>query len=122
MTGEATFAENMVILGGTGRFAGAEGSAFDPGWFDPDTGYVEIVGDGVIQYDASMRTNDQNQQACRACGGPVGVPQSTAVARGVRARRSGLHPARGDQRRIDPPSETHGRTTHAEPARCSLRC
>ena len=58
MTGATAFSENMVIEGGTGRFVGAEGLAFESGWFDPDTGYMEIVGDGVIQYDASMRSND----------------------------------------------------------------
>ena len=57
MTGLTTFAEDMTILGGTGRFVGAEGSAFESGRFNPDTGYLEIVGVGAILYDASMRSS-----------------------------------------------------------------
>jgi hypothetical protein len=57
MTGLTTFAENMTILGGTGRFVGAQGSAFESGWFNPGTGYLEIDGVGAILYDASMRSS-----------------------------------------------------------------
>ena len=57
MTGEATFADTMVITGGTGRFAGASGTIEETGWFDPDTGYMEVTGVGSIVYDASNRAS-----------------------------------------------------------------
>lgn len=53
MTGETTFAESMIITGGTGRFSGASGTIAENGWFDPITGYMEITGVGSIIYDAS---------------------------------------------------------------------
>jgi hypothetical protein len=56
MTGETTFVEEMIITGGTGRFAGASGVVTEAGWFDPGTGYMEITGDGWISYDASQRS------------------------------------------------------------------
>lgn len=55
MTGETTFAETMVVTGGTGRFAGASGAIEETGWFDPDTGYMEVAGVGWILYQASDR-------------------------------------------------------------------
>jgi len=55
MTGETTFAETLIITGGTGRFVGASGSVEETGWFDPDTGYMEVTGAGSIVYDASNR-------------------------------------------------------------------
>ena len=55
MTGASTFAETLVITGGTGRFSGATGTIDEIGWFDPDTGYMEINGYGSITYDASNR-------------------------------------------------------------------
>lgn len=58
MTGETTFAETMIITGGTGRFVGASGSVAETGWFDPDTGYMEVTGFGVIVYDASNRASN----------------------------------------------------------------
>jgi hypothetical protein len=58
MTGETTFAETMVITGGTGRFTGASGTIDETGWFDADTGYVEITGVGSIIYDASDRASN----------------------------------------------------------------
>lgn len=56
MTGETTFADEMIITGGTGRFVGASGVVAESGWFDPATGYQEITGDGWISYDASQRS------------------------------------------------------------------
>ena len=53
MTGETTFAETLNITGGTGRFVGASGSIAETGWFDADTGYMEVSGVGSITYDAS---------------------------------------------------------------------
>jgi hypothetical protein len=53
MTGSTTVAETLVITGGTGRFAGATGIVDETGWFDPDTGYMEITGRGTITYYAS---------------------------------------------------------------------
>ena len=53
MTGETTFAETMVVTGGTGRFTEASGTVAETGWFDLDTGYIEITGIGSILYDAS---------------------------------------------------------------------
>lgn len=58
MTGETTFAETMVITGGTGRFVGSLGSVAETGWFDPDTGYMEVTGVGSIIYDASNRASN----------------------------------------------------------------
>ena len=58
MTGETSFAETMIVTGGTGRFAGASGEIEESGWFDPDSGYMEITGDGFINYDASGRALD----------------------------------------------------------------
>lgn len=59
MTGETTFAETLFITGGTGRFVGASGTIEETGWFDPDTGYMEVTGSGSIIYDASnRRSND----------------------------------------------------------------
>jgi hypothetical protein len=57
MTGETTFADSVSITGGTGRFAGATGSVDETGWFDPDTGYMEVGGVGTIRYDASERAS-----------------------------------------------------------------
>ena len=57
MTGEATFAETMIVTGGTGRFSEASGTIAESGWFDPDTGYMEITGIGSITYDASDRAS-----------------------------------------------------------------
>jgi hypothetical protein len=57
MTGETTFAETLVITGGTGRFVGASGSIAETGWFDPVTGYMEVTGVGSIIYDASNRAS-----------------------------------------------------------------
>jgi hypothetical protein len=57
MTSETTFAETMTILGGTGRFAGASGVVSESGWFDPDSGYMEVDGTGWIAYDASSRSD-----------------------------------------------------------------
>jgi hypothetical protein len=57
MTGETTFAETVVVTGGTGRFAQASGSIAESGWFDPDTGYMEVTGVGSIIYDASNRAS-----------------------------------------------------------------
>ena len=56
MTSETTFAETMTILGGTGRFAAASGVVSESGWFDPDSGYMEVNGTGWISYDASDRS------------------------------------------------------------------
>lgn len=56
MTGETTFVESMVITGGTGRFAEATGTVAESGWFNPDTGYMEVTGRGTITYDASDRS------------------------------------------------------------------
>ncbi len=56
MTSATTFAEDMIITGGTGRFAGASGVVAEAGWFDPATGYMEVTGDGWISYDASRRS------------------------------------------------------------------
>jgi hypothetical protein len=58
MTGETTFAETLIITGGTGRFAGASGTIDETGWFDPDTGYMEVAGVGSILYDASTRASN----------------------------------------------------------------
>ena len=58
MTGETSFAETMIVTGGTGRFVGASGEVEESGWFDPDSGYMEIAGDGFIIYDASGRALD----------------------------------------------------------------
>lgn len=58
MTGETTFAETLIITGGTGRFVGASGSLAETGWFDPDTGYMEVKGIGSIIYDASNRASN----------------------------------------------------------------
>ena len=58
MTGDTTFAETMVITGGTGRFAGASGTIEETGWFDADTGYMEITGIGSIIYAASDRASN----------------------------------------------------------------
>ena len=58
MTGETTFAETMIITGGTGRFSGASGTIEEAGWFDPDTLYMEITGFGSIFYDASNRASN----------------------------------------------------------------
>jgi hypothetical protein len=58
MTGETSFAESLVITGGTGRFAGASGTIEESGWFDPGTGYMEIDGIGSISYDASDRASN----------------------------------------------------------------
>jgi hypothetical protein len=58
MTGETTFAETLIVTGGTGRFAGAAGTIDETGWFDPVTGYMEIAGIGSITYDASNRYAD----------------------------------------------------------------
>jgi len=55
MTGETSFAETLIITGGTGRFSGATGTIDEVGWFDPNTGYMEIDGHGSITYDASHR-------------------------------------------------------------------
>jgi len=57
MTGETTYVETMVITGGTGRSAGASGTVDESGWFDPDTGYMEVTGRGTITYDASDRSS-----------------------------------------------------------------
>ena len=56
MTTDTTFAEDMIITGGTGRFDGASGVVGETGWFDPSTGYMEVTGDGWISYDASRRS------------------------------------------------------------------
>lgn len=58
MTGETTFVETMRILGGTGRFVDASGTVAETGWFDPDTGYMEVTGIGSIVYDASQRASN----------------------------------------------------------------
>jgi hypothetical protein len=58
MTGETTFAETLIITGGSGRFAGASGAIEETGWFDPDTGYMEVTGVGSIIYDASNPASD----------------------------------------------------------------
>lgn len=50
MTGETTWVDTMIILDGTGRFDGATGEVAESGWYDPDTGYVEIIGEGWIAY------------------------------------------------------------------------
>ena len=55
MTSDTTFVETMIITGGTGRFVGASGTIDETGWFDLDTGYMEITGRGAIAYDASRR-------------------------------------------------------------------
>jgi hypothetical protein len=55
MTGDTTFAETVIVTGGTGRLAGATGTIDETGWFDPITGYMEVTGIGSIVYDASMR-------------------------------------------------------------------
>ena len=55
MTGDTTFAEMLIITGGTGRFSGATGTIDEVGWFDPVSGYMEITGAGSITYDASRR-------------------------------------------------------------------
>lgn len=57
MTSETTFAETLIITGGTGRFTGASGSIEETGWFDPVTGYMEVTGAGSIVYDASSRAS-----------------------------------------------------------------
>ncbi len=57
MTSDTTFAETVIITGGTGRFAGATGTIDETGWFDPATGYMEITGVGSIVYDASGRAS-----------------------------------------------------------------
>jgi hypothetical protein len=57
MTGETTFAETMIITGGTGRFTNASGVVAETGWFDPDTGYMEVSGKGWISYDPSDRAD-----------------------------------------------------------------
>jgi hypothetical protein len=57
MTGPTTFADMMTITGGTGRFTHASGQIDETGWFDPDTGYMEITGIGTITYDASDRAS-----------------------------------------------------------------
>lgn len=57
MTSDTTFAETVVITGGTGRFSGATGSIDETGWFDPVTGYMEVTGVGFIVYDASERSS-----------------------------------------------------------------
>jgi hypothetical protein len=55
MTSETTFAESLVVTGGTGRFSGATGSISETGWFDPVSGYMEVSGSGTLTYDASNR-------------------------------------------------------------------
>ena len=57
-TGETTFAETVVIAGGSGRFAEATGTIEETGWFDPATGYMEVTGVGSIIYDASDRASN----------------------------------------------------------------
>ncbi|MCJ7782152.1 MAG: hypothetical protein MUQ27_15165, partial [Acidimicrobiia bacterium] len=56
LTSGTTFVEDMIITGGTGRFAGASGVVAEAGWFDLATGYMEVTGDGWISYDASRRS------------------------------------------------------------------
>jgi hypothetical protein len=58
MTGETTFMETLIVTGGTGRFAGASGAIDETGWFDPDSGYMEVTGVGSIVYDASDRASN----------------------------------------------------------------
>ena len=53
MTGETTLVERMIITCGDGRFVGASGTLEETGWFDLDTGYIEITGVGSIVYDAA---------------------------------------------------------------------
>jgi len=57
MTGEASFAEVMTIISGTGRFAGATGTVSEAGSYDATTFDLEIRGDGWILYDASQRAS-----------------------------------------------------------------
>lgn len=59
LTSETTFAEELIITGGTGRFAGASRVVTEAGWFDPSTTYMEVTGDGWISYDASQRSARQ---------------------------------------------------------------
>ena len=56
LTSETTFKEDLIITGGTGRFAGASGVVAEAGWFDPATTYMEVTGEGWISYDASRRS------------------------------------------------------------------
>ena len=58
MTGETTFMETLIVTGGTGRFAGASGAIDETGWFEPDSGYMEVTGVGSIVYDASDRASN----------------------------------------------------------------
>lgn len=58
MTGETSFAEVLTITGGTGRFAGATGTIHETGWFDPESGYMEVTGAGSIVYDAANRASN----------------------------------------------------------------
>jgi len=58
MTGETTFMETLIVTGGTGRFTGASGAIDETGWFDPDSGYMEVTGVGSIVYDASNRASN----------------------------------------------------------------
>ena len=57
MTGATTFAETLIITGGTGRFSGATGTIDEVGSLDLATGYMQIDGYGFITYDASNRAN-----------------------------------------------------------------
>jgi hypothetical protein len=57
LTGPTTFAEILIITGGTGRFTGATGTIEETGSFNMDTGYMEVNGLGSIAYDASQRAS-----------------------------------------------------------------
>jgi hypothetical protein len=48
--------DSFVIDGGTGRFAGASGGGTDRGTTEVVSGYTEYELEGVIVYDASMRS------------------------------------------------------------------
>lgn len=48
--------DTFVIEGGTGRFAGASGGGTDRGTTVQASGYTEYEVEGVIVYDASMRS------------------------------------------------------------------
>jgi hypothetical protein len=50
MSGPTTWVDELTILGGTGRFLGATGEVAESGWYDPDSGYMEITGEGWITY------------------------------------------------------------------------
>ncbi|MEX1288735.1 MAG: hypothetical protein AB1Z57_12405 [Acidimicrobiia bacterium] len=50
MTGPTTWLDDLTIVGGTGRFEGATGEVAESGWYDPDTEYMEITGEGWIAY------------------------------------------------------------------------